>query len=109
MTHSGSKVLEDLSGQKPVPTRAKYTIRTFGIKRNEKIACHVTVRGDKAEELLERGLKVKDRELRKRNFSDSGKDVVSQAASGSAFRSTSTSVSSTTPSPVFSGWTSTSS
>ena len=40
-----SKVLEDLTGQKSVPSRAKYTIRSFGIKRNEKIAMHVTVRG----------------------------------------------------------------
>ena len=29
-----SKVLEDLTGQKPVPSRARYTIRSFGIKRN---------------------------------------------------------------------------
>jgi ribosomal protein L5 len=28
------------------------------IRRNEKIAVHVTVRGAKAEEILERGLKV---------------------------------------------------
>jgi large subunit ribosomal protein L11e len=36
------------------------------------MAMHVTVRGDKADEILERGLKVKDRELRKANFSDTG-------------------------------------
>ena len=42
------------------------------IKRNEKIAVHVTVRGDKALEILEKGLKVKEFELRKKNFSDSG-------------------------------------
>jgi len=36
------------------------------------MAAHVTVRGDKADEILERGLKVKDRELRKVNFSDTG-------------------------------------
>lgn len=65
-------MLEDLTGQKPVPSRAKYTIRSFGIKRNEKMAVHVTIRGDKADEILDRGLKVKDRELRKRNFSNSG-------------------------------------
>ena len=67
-----SKVLEDLTGQKPVFSRARFTIRSFGIKRNEKIACHVTVRGRKAEEILDRGLKVKEYELRKRNFSKSG-------------------------------------
>ena len=68
-----AKVLEDLTDQKPVESKAKYTIRSFGIKRNEKMAVSVTVRGDKAEELLKRGLKVREYELRKRNFSDQGK------------------------------------
>ena len=68
-----AKVLEDLTDQKPVESKAKYSIRTFGIKRNEKIAVHVTVRGERAEELLKRGLKVKEYELRKRNFSNNGK------------------------------------
>ena len=71
-----AKVLEDLTDQKPVESRARYTVRTFGIRRNEKIAVHVTVRGDKAEELLKRGLKVKEYELRKKNFSDEGKSTL---------------------------------
>ena len=36
-----AKVLEDLTGQKPVFSRARFTIRSFGIKRNEKISCSV--------------------------------------------------------------------
>ena len=91
-----AKVLEQLSGQTPVYSKdkiplskelkpgegfgwpigsvgkARYTIRTFGIRRNEKISVHVTVRGAKAEEILERGLKVKEYELRRRNFSETG-------------------------------------
>lgn len=91
-----AKVLEQLSGQTPVYStltlqlmsfslraaeamlmssstgKARYTVRTFGIRRNEKIAVHVTVRGPKAEEILERGLKVKEYELKKRNFSETG-------------------------------------
>merc|ERR1711881_652066 len=67
-----AKVLEQLSGQTPVYSKARYTVRTFGIRRNEKIAVHVTVRGEKAIEILERGLKVKEYELRKRNFSENG-------------------------------------
>merc|ERR1711981_1444359 len=67
-----AKVLEDLTDQSPVESKAAYTIRSFGIKRNEKIAVHVTVRGDKAEELLKRGLRVKEFELRRKNFSDQG-------------------------------------
>jgi len=67
-----AKVLEDLSGQKPVFSKARFTIRSFGIKRNEKIACYVTIRGKQAEDILERGLKVKDMDLKKRNFSNTG-------------------------------------
>jgi large subunit ribosomal protein L11e len=39
---------------------------------HDRISVHVTIRGPKAEEILERGLKVKEYELRKRNFSESG-------------------------------------
>ena len=67
-----SKVLEQLSGQTPVQSKARYTVRTFGIRRNEKIAVHVTIRGPKAEEILERGLKVKEYQLKERNFSATG-------------------------------------
>ena len=51
---------------------ARYTVRTFGIRRNEKIACHVTVRGDKAKEIISKGLAVKEFELRRVNFSANG-------------------------------------
>ena len=67
-----AKVLEQLTGQTPVFSKARFTIRSFGIRRNEKIAVHCTVRGPKAEEILERGLKVKEYELRQRNFSNMG-------------------------------------
>jgi large subunit ribosomal protein L11e len=67
-----AKVLEQLTGQTPVYSKARYTVRTFGIRRNEKIACHVTVRGDKALDLLTKGLMVKEFELRRGNFSNSG-------------------------------------
>merc|ERR1712048_1509610 len=67
-----AKVLESLTGQAPVFSKARYTVRTFGIRRNEKISCHCTVRGPKAEEILDRGLKVKECELKKGNFSKTG-------------------------------------
>merc|ERR1712080_321048 len=57
-----AKVLEQLTGQTPVTSMARYTVRHFGIRRNEKIAVHVTIRG----------LKVKEYELKKRNFSATG-------------------------------------
>merc|ERR1719213_652322 len=67
-----SKVLEQLTEQQPVFSKACKTIRNWSVRRNEKIACHVTVRGEKAEEILEKGLKVKEYELRKVNFSKGG-------------------------------------
>merc|ERR1712154_555247 len=63
-----AKVLEQLTGQSPVFSKARFTVRSFGIRRNEKIACRVTVRGPKAEEILESGLKVKEYELKKRQL-----------------------------------------
>nr|XP_027193976.1 60S ribosomal protein L11-A-like [Dermatophagoides pteronyssinus] len=67
-----SRVLQELSGQTPVENKAHKTIRAFGIRRNDKIATCVTVRGSKALELLEKGLKVKEYQLNKSCFSESG-------------------------------------
>ena len=117
-------MLEQLTGQSPVTSKARYTVRSFSIRRNEKIACHVTIRGPKAEEVLERALKVKEYELKKRNFSETGNfgfgidEVRLRVVNGSACpvsnqlnnpHSTSTWVSSTTLVSVSSVWTSTSS
>ena len=57
-------MLEQLTGQQPVYSKARYTVRSFGIRRNEKIAVHCTVRGAKAEEILEKGLKVRQKSLK---------------------------------------------
>jgi len=51
---------------------ARLTIRQFGIRRNQKISTHVTVRGEKAEKIVNLGLRVKDYELKKANFSSTG-------------------------------------
>merc|ERR1711981_266066 len=66
------RVLQQLSDQTPVENYARYTVRTFGIRRNEKIATHVTVRGDKAMDLIERGLKITDYEISSKHFSETG-------------------------------------
>jgi large subunit ribosomal protein L11e len=66
------KVLQSLTDQEPCTSKARYTVRQFGIRRNEAISCHVTVRGEKAAEIIERGLKVKEYELKRENFSDTG-------------------------------------
>jgi large subunit ribosomal protein L5 len=53
-----SKVLEQITGQKPVPRRAKKTIRDFGIKRGENIGVIVTLRKERALSVLKRLLEV---------------------------------------------------
>ncbi|KZP24345.1 hypothetical protein FIBSPDRAFT_421936 [Athelia psychrophila] len=95
--HLCLKVLEQLTGQTPVTSKTSYTVRAFGIRRNKKIAVHVTIHRSKAEEILERGLKVQEYGLR-RNFSETGN-------LGSACRSISTSARDTIRVLVSSGWT----
>lgn len=48
------KVLADLTGCKPCPRKAKKTIKTFGVRKGEPIACISTLRGDKAWAFLKR-------------------------------------------------------
>ncbi|ABW97956.1 rpl11B (nucleomorph) [Hemiselmis andersenii] len=69
---NAARVLDNLARQTPVFSKSKLTIRSWGIRRNEKIACHYTLRGKKAYILLERGLKAKGFELNHKNFSDTG-------------------------------------
>merc|ERR1712094_69236 len=66
------RVLQQLSDQTPVENVARYTVRTFGIRRNEKIATHVTIRGEKAMDLIDRGLKITDYEISAKHFSETG-------------------------------------
>lgn len=47
-----ARLLEGLTGQKPVFRKAKKTIRAFGISRKDLISCMVTLRGEKAEDFL---------------------------------------------------------
>jgi len=68
----GGKVIQQLTGQPPVFGRARYTVRSFGIRRNEKISVVTAVRGEKAREILERALKVKEYELQFTNFNATG-------------------------------------
>jgi large subunit ribosomal protein L5 len=48
----GAKVMEELTGQKPVRTLAKQTNPAFGIRKKLPIGLKVTLRGKKAEEFL---------------------------------------------------------
>ncbi len=53
---NAAKVLEELTGQKPSFRKARKTIKEFGIKRGENIACMVTLRGRRAYEFLKKAL-----------------------------------------------------
>ena len=61
-------ILEQLTGQRPCTRRAKGTIRTFGIRKNEPMACMVTLRGERAEEFLRRALEAVGGRVSPRSF-----------------------------------------
>ncbi len=65
-------ILEQLTGQKPIQSRAKQTIRDFGIRKREPIAVRVTLRHRRAEEFLARALKAKDNALLVKNWDADG-------------------------------------
>jgi large subunit ribosomal protein L5 len=56
-------VLENLTDQTPINLIAKQTIRDFGIRKNEPIACKVTLRGEKARRFLEKAIIAVDNQL----------------------------------------------
>jgi large subunit ribosomal protein L5 len=66
------KVLEELTGQKPCKRRAKKTIREFGIRRGEEIACITTLRGNRAKEFLQKALVAKGNTIKKESFDKHG-------------------------------------
>ncbi len=65
-------VLEQLTGQKPVQSRAKQTIRDFGIRKKEPIAVRVTLRHQRAVDFLKRALQAKDNALLIKNWDEDG-------------------------------------
>ena len=66
------KVLEELTGQKPVPRRAKRTIKDFGIRKGENIAAKVTLRGEKAVAFLRKALEAVNNRLKATSFDEHG-------------------------------------
>ncbi len=65
-------VLEEITGQKPSLRKAKRTIKEFGIKKGENIACVVTLRGEKALKFLEKVLPVIDYKIKESSIDDRG-------------------------------------
>lgn len=67
-----AKVLEMLTGQKPVPRRAKKTIKEFGIHRGENIAVIVTLRGNRAIEFLKKAFEAVGNRIKASSFDEYG-------------------------------------
>ncbi len=66
------KVLEILTGKKPVQTLAKKTIRDFNIRKRQPIGTKVTLRKNDAENFLRRALWVKNFKLPQYSFDATG-------------------------------------
>jgi len=66
------KVLEEIAGQTPVKKNAKTSIRDFGIRKGEPIACVVTLRRQPAIDFLKKVLPVVDNRISKLSFDDRG-------------------------------------
>lgn len=68
----GKKVLEQVTGQAPAQTRAKKSVRDFGIHKGEPIGVVVTVRGDAAVPLIAKLLTAREMKLQESCFDPRG-------------------------------------
>jgi large subunit ribosomal protein L5 len=67
-----TRILKQLVGQEPCKRIAKKTVRDFGIRKGEPIACMVTLRKEKALEFLRRALQAVDNKISKDRFDKNG-------------------------------------
>lgn len=68
----GKKVLQQVTGQTPTQTRAKRSVRDFGIHKGEPIGVVVTVRGDGTKPLIEKLLAAREKKLQESSFDPKG-------------------------------------
>ncbi|MFH0936326.1 MAG: 50S ribosomal protein L5 [Candidatus Woesearchaeota archaeon] len=66
------KLLNKITNCKPIQTKAKKRIPTWSIRPGLAIGCKVTLRGQKAKDLLKRLLISKDNKLSEKNFDNQG-------------------------------------
>lgn len=67
-----SKVLKELTNQAPVKKKAKKTVRDFGVRQGEPIACVVTLRKEKAIDFLKKVLPVVENKISRSCFDKQG-------------------------------------
>jgi large subunit ribosomal protein L5 len=66
------KVLKEITGHTPCRRKAKTSIRDFGIRKGESIACIVTLREEEALDFLKKVLTVVDNKVSGRSFDKQG-------------------------------------
>ena len=67
-----SKVLEDLTQTHPVILKAQKNVKEWGVRKGQSIATKVTLRGDKAMDIIKRTLFPTDNRILKRAFDNRG-------------------------------------
>jgi len=65
-------ILGELTGQKPSSQPAKRTVKDFGIRQGEPIACKVTLRREKAVQFMKRALEAVGNRLSESSFDQQG-------------------------------------
>ena len=66
------KVLQQITGATPCQRNAKRTVKDWGIREGEPIACIVTLRGETSESFLKRAIEAVGNNLRESCFDDNG-------------------------------------
>ena len=66
------KILTEITGHKPCTKQAKKTVKDFGIREGEPIACLTTLRGTDAAAFLKRGFEAAGNALKASSFDDNG-------------------------------------
>lgn len=66
------KVIEMVTGQRPKQTFSKVTNRDFGIREGMPIGCIVTLRGERADDFLERAFVIRENRMPSYSFDREG-------------------------------------
>jgi len=70
--NNAEDILQAITQQKSVRTKAKRTLQAFAIKKGEPIGCKVTLRGELAESFLRTSLTIQENQLKASQFDRTG-------------------------------------
>ena len=65
-------ILRQITGQEPCQRVAKQTIRQWGIRQSEPMACLITLRGERADAFLQRAFRAVGNRVNPRSFDKNG-------------------------------------